>query len=281
MNHPFFIAVDAARKRIVYTIVVLFLAGPLNSFSYAGSPEEAGKSRFGPGDVLKILVYGNPDLTLETKINEAGKISFPLLGEVVVEGLTPAAVERKIADRLQNEGYLRKPQVTILTSALYSQQISVLGYIRNQGRYPIEGQRSLTDVLAMAGGISPDGGNIVTLIRAHNNHFVKEEINILEIFQSGDMTKNPTIRGGDLIYIAIAPRFYIYGEVQRPGFYRLEPNTTVVQALSTGGGLNVRGTERGVRIQRRGADGALQVIKVKPDDLVQPDDVVYIQESLF
>lgn len=56
---------------------------------------------------------------------------------------------------------------------------------------------------------------------------------------------------------------------------------TVVQALSVGGGLNPRGTERGVRIQRRDEQGVLQVIKVKSDDLVQPDDVVYIKESLF
>jgi len=272
------------KKRITCWIAGLLLSGFLPVISASsGYAEysEINKSQFGPGDVLKILVYGSPDLTLETKVNENGKITFPLLGEIIIEGLTPSAAEKRIAERLENEGYLRKPQVTILTSALYSQQISVLGHVRNQGRYAIDGQRSLTDVLAMAGGISPDGGTIVTLVRADKGAFVKEEINILTIFQSGDMEMNRTIRGGDLIYVATAPRFYIYGEVQRPGFYRLEPGMTVVQALSTGGGLNVRGTERGVRIQRRSADGALQVIKVKPDDLVQPDDVVYIQESLF
>lgn len=272
------------KKRIACRIAGLFLFCFLSLFVVSAShadSKEINKSKFSPGDVLKILVYGSPDLALETKVSEYGKITFPLLGEIVVEGLTPSAAEKKIAERLEKEGYLRKPQVTILTSALYSQQVSVLGHVRSQGRYAIEGRRSLTDVLAMAGGISPDGSNVVTLIRADKDAFVKEEINILKIFQSGDMTMNQTIRGGDLIYVAAAPRFYIYGEVQRPGFYRLEPDMTVVQALSTGGGLNVRGTERGVRIQRRGVDGALQVLKVKPDDLVQPDDVVYIQESLF
>lgn len=275
---------SANKKKIINRVAGQLLPGLLLLFSAAHNFADSGdiiKSQFGPGDMLKILVYGSPDLTLETKVNAQGKITFPLLGEIAIDGLTPTEAEKKVAGRLENEGYLRKPQVTILTSALYSQQISVLGHVRNQGRYAIEGQRSLTDVLAMAGGISPDGGNIVTLIRADKNAFVKEEIDILAIFQSGDMTMNRMIRGGDLIYVATAPRFYIYGEVQRPGFYRLEPGMTVVQALSTGGGLNVRGTERGVRIQRRDADGALQVIKVKPDDLVQPDDVVYIQESLF
>ena len=248
--------------------------------SYADS-ESANGSLLGPGDLLKVLVYGSPDLTTETQVNENGKITFPLLGEVTIGGLTPAAAETKIASLLESGGFLRKPQINILTSSLYSQQISVLGFVRNQGRYAIEGQRSLTDVLAMVGGISPDGGNIVTLIRAQNGDFVKEEIDVLAMIQSSDMNLNRDIHGGDLIYVEAAHRFYIYGEVQRPGFFRLEPDMTVVQALSVGGGLNPRGTERGVRIQRRDEQGVLQTIKVKSYDLVQPNDVVYIKESLF
>ena len=55
----------------------------------------------------------------------------------------------------------------------------------------------------------------------------------------------------------------------------------VLQALSTGGGLSPRGTERGVRIKRRDANGVLQIISVKHDDLLKPDDIVYVKESLF
>ncbi len=260
--------------------ICLFLLILATGASFASS-EDTSSSLLGPGDLLKVLVYGNPDLTTETKVNENGKITFPLLGEIAIGGLTPTAAEKKMANLLESGGFLRKPQVNILTTALHSQQISVLGFVRNQGRYAIDGQRSLTDVLAMVGGISPDGGDTVTLIRAQGNDFITKEINVLEMIRSGDMSLNQNIRGGDLIYVESAPRFYIYGEVQRPGFFRLEPNMTVVQALSVGGGLNQRGTERGVRIQRRDSEGVLQVIKVKPDDLVQPNDVVYIKESLF
>jgi polysaccharide export outer membrane protein len=84
-----------------------------------------------------------------------------------------------------------------------------------------------------------------------------------------------------VLYVDRAPRFYIYGEVQRPGVFRLERAMTVLQALSTGGGLSARGTERGVRIKRRDGEGKLQIISAKHDDLLQPDDVVYVQESLF
>ena len=89
------------------------------------------------------------------------------------------------------------------------------------------------------------------------------------------------MRSDDLVYVERAPRFYIYGEVQRAGAYRLERIMTVIQALSVGGGLTQRGTERGLRIQRRDAEGNLQILTVNPSDLIQPDDVIYIRESLF
>lgn len=235
----------------------------------------------GPGDVLTVSVYDNPDLTTDAMVSESGNITFPLLGEVSVDGLAPSAAEKKIADLLESGGFLRKPQVSILATSLQSQQVSVLGYVQQQGRYPIEGKRSLTDVLAMAGGVNPEGGDLVTLIRADGIESIKEVIDMFVMTRSSDMSQNMNIRGGDLIYVERAPRFYIYGEVQRPGVFRLERNMTVVQALSVGGGLTTRGTERGVRIQRRDAEGNLQILKVKPDELVQPDDVVYIRESLF
>lgn len=243
---------------------------------------EGGKtSVLGPGDVLKIFVYGHPDLTTETKVNETGSITFPLLGEVLVDGLTPSAAEKKIVNLLESRDIIRKPQVNIIAASLQSQMVSVLGYVRNQGRYPIEGKRSLTDILAMAGGIIPDGGEVVTLIRTDGNKSTKEMIDVLEMIRFSDLNRNLNIRSDDLIYVERAPRFYIYGEVQRAGAYRLERNMTVIQALSVGGGLTQRGTERGLRIQRRDAEGNLQILTVNPSDLIQPDDVIYIRESLF
>ena len=122
---------------------------------------EARESVLGPGDALKIFVYGQPDLTTETRVSETGSITFPLLGEILIDGLTPSAAERKIVNLLKSRDILRNPQVNILTSSLQSQMVSVLGSVRNQGRYPIEGKRSLTDILAMAGGILPEGGDLV------------------------------------------------------------------------------------------------------------------------
>lgn len=239
------------------------------------------ESVLGPGDSIKIFVYGHPDLTTETKVNDAGNITFPLIGEMLVDGLTPSAVERKIVKLLVSRDLLRNPQVNVLTSSLQSQMVSVLGNVRNQGRYPIEGRRNLTDILTMAGGILPEGGEVVTLIRSDGNKWTKQTIDVLDMVRSNDLAGNLVVKSDDLIYVERAPRFYIYGEVQRAGSYRLERNMTVIQGLSVGGGLNPKGTERGLKIQRRDANGKLETLDVKPNDLIQPDDVIYIRESIF
>ena len=168
-----------------------------------------------------------------------------------------------------------------VAALLQSQMVSILGQVRNQGRYPIEGKRRLTDVIAMAGGIIPEGGEIITLIRSDGGKFNKEVIDVIDMIRSTDLTRNLIVQSDDLIFVDKAPRFYIYGEVQRAGMYRLERNMTVMQGLSVGGGLTTRGTERGLRIQRHDGEGSLQVLTANPSDLIQPDDVIYIRESLF
>ena len=235
----------------------------------------------GAGDVLKISVYGNPDLALETRVSEAGEITFPLVGNVALGGLSVSAAEKKLGGLLESGGFLRKAQVNIIVTQLQSQQVSVLGQVNRPGRYPIEGKRSLMDMLAMAGGVSPDGGDTVSLIRKRNGKTTREIIDIIDMVRSADLNRDLDVAGNDVIFVERAPRFYIYGEVQRPGAFRLERSMTVLQALSVGGGLTPRGTERGIRIKRRDAEGKLQVLEAKHDDLLQVDDVVYVKESLF
>lgn len=235
----------------------------------------------GAGDVLKISVYGNNDLALETRVSEAGEITFPLIGNVALGGLSVSAAEKKIGGLLESGNFLRKAQVNIIVTSIQSQQVSVVGQVNRPGRYPIEGKRSVMDLLAMAGGIGAEGGDTVSLIRKRGGKSSKEVIDVIDMVRNADLNRDFDVAGNDIIYVERAPRFYIYGEVQRPGAFRLERNMTVLQALSVGGGLTLRGTERGMRVKRRDANGTMQVITAKHDDLLQVDDVVYVQESLF
>ncbi|MGV8899257.1 MAG: polysaccharide export protein EpsE [Burkholderiaceae bacterium] len=235
----------------------------------------------GPSDVLKISVYGNPDLSLETRVSQTGSITFPLVGEVKVGGFTTSDAEKEIAVLLINGGFVREPQVNILVTSRQSQMVSVLGQVAKPGRYPIEGKHSLVDILALAGGVIPEGGDTVTLIRKRNGESKKEAIDLIEMVRSGNMKKDLNLMTDDVVYVERAPKFYIYGEVQKPGSYRLERDMTVQQVLSVGGGLTARGTERGMRIKRRDADGNVREFKAKNEDLIQIDDVIYVKESWF
>jgi polysaccharide export outer membrane protein len=266
--------------------MLLFLGLDLKPACAEGTATDMNSSTsfdvpLGPGDLLKISVYDNPDLALETRVSESGTITFPLIGEVHVGGLTPSGAEKLIGSRLQRGGFLKQAQVNVLVTQFQGQLVSVLGQVNRPGRYPIDGKRNLTDILALAGGASATGADTVDLIRTRNGKTTKTVVNIVEMVQQGALSQDLGLMGGDLIFVERAPMFYIYGEVQKPGSYRLEPNMTVLQALSTGGGLTPRGTERDVRIKRQMPDGKLETIKASQDESVQPNDVVYIQESLF
>lgn len=247
----------------------------------AGTTAMAADMLLGPGDVVRISVYGSPDLMLETRISDGGKISYPLIGDVDVRDLSIAQAQARIAGLLSSGGFVKRPQVNMVVTSVQSQQVSVLGYVGRPGRYPMEGRRTLIDMLALAGGISIDGAETVTVVRVVNGVSTRTTVDVAEIVKANALAKNLELRAGDVVYVDHAQRFYIYGEVQRAGVYRLERNMTVVQALSTGGGLTARGTERGIQIRRRGTDGKVKVISPSLDDLVEFEDVVQVKESLF
>lgn len=244
-------------------------------------PAGAADIVLGAGDVLKLSVYGSPDLALETRVGDSGAITFPLIGQVTLGGLTVPAAEKKIGGMLESGGYVKRAQVNILVTQIQSQQISVLGQVNRPGRYPVDGKRNLMDVLAQAGGIGPEGGDTVSLIRTRDGKTTREVVDVIQMVQAADFNRDYALQPNDIIYVERAPRFYIYGEVLRPGPLRLERGMTVLQALSAGGGLTPRGTERGMRIKRKDASGQLQVLNAKHDDVIQVDDVVYVKESLF
>jgi polysaccharide export outer membrane protein len=236
----------------------------------------------GPGDVIKITVFQNPDLTTETRVSESGTITFPLIGKVQVGGIAPPAAEARIARLLKDGNFLIDPQVTLLVEQIHGNQVAALGQFNKPGRYPLETtQMRLSDLVAQAGGIAPTGSDIVIFAGKRDGKPVWKEIDVGNMFVSNQMENDFILQAGDVLFVDRYPLFYIYGEVQRPGSYRVERGMTVVQALASGGGLTPRGTQRGVRVKRR--DGRGQVIETQPslDDPIQPGDVVYVRESIF
>lgn len=261
-------------KKFVTTLLLAFALSP--------SIYGAGGSVLGPGDTVKINVHGHPDLSTEAQVSENGTINFPLIGEVEVEGLSKGEAERKIGAALDGGQFIPNPQVNILVTEFRSQQVSVLGEVQKPGKYSLRSGGSLTDLLAQAGGVTEKGGSDVMVMRRQPSGELKRyRVDISGMFRNAGTPEDPTLAPNDIIYVPTAPVFYIYGEVQKPGAYPLESELTVQQALSLGGGLTVRGTERGLRINRKDGSGKVQTLSAELNSKVKEGDVVYVKESLF
>ena len=274
-----------------YLFRIVLLALTLCSTAFAQtSPASSARPEIpkpeailGVGDILRITVYQNPDLTVESaRISEVGQINFPLIGNVKLGGETINSSEQKIAKMLRDGGFVLRPQVTIQLGQIRSSVISILGQVAKPGRYPIEivGSKA-SEMIAAAGGVLPGGADIVTLVGARNGRSIKLDIDLPAILQSGKAELDIPVDNGDILYVDRAPIAYIYGEVQRPGALRLERGMSLMQVLAQSGGLTQRGTARGIKVHRRDANGAVTILDLQMNDPVVRDDVIYVKESLF
>lgn len=245
-------------------------------------PPDSVGYRLAAGDLVRITVYQNPDLTIETRLTETGTLSYPLVGSLRLGGLGIAAAERLVAEALRQGQFVRQPQVAITVLEVRGHQASVLGQVNRPGRYPIEVTTlRLTDLLAMAGGTAPSGAERIVVTGLREGRPFRAEVDLPLLFGPDGRERDLFIRHGDAVWVDRQPQLYIYGEVQRPGVLRLERGMTLMQALATGGGLTARGTDKGIRVHRRGADGRMTVLRPGMHEPVVEGDVVHVPESLF
>ena len=240
--------------------------------------------RLGAGDLLRITAFGYPDLSTEVRVTQSGHITFPLVGELPVAGLSTRETEGLLAKRLTEGGFIPQAQISVLVTEYQSQMIAVMGQVAKPGEYPQSRSGRMLDVLAQAGGpigaseVDGGAGDRATLLRHDGS---KVDIDLAALL-SGDPTQNPVVAAGDTIYVPKAEHFYIYGEVQHPGIYRLDRGMTVTRAVSASGGLTPRGSVRRTIIERHDVQGKeIKLSNVKADELIQPNDVIRIRQSLF
>ena len=122
----------------IFRLTHLLLAAWLTLAGVSGFAQAKPDYPLGAGDSIRIQVFQNPDLTVETRVSENGSITYPLIGAVDLGGLSIAAAEKKIADALQKGGFIRQPQVNIVLTQIRGNQVSVLGQVNRPGRFPLE-----------------------------------------------------------------------------------------------------------------------------------------------
>jgi polysaccharide export outer membrane protein len=288
MTHRFFSLICAVRGRVSLAgalCACLLWGASVASHAQGQAPAPPpGKTDYalGAGDAIRILVFQNPDLTMETRLSENGLISYPLIGPVDLGGLSLSAAENKLSAALQGGGFLQSPQVTISLTQVRNNQVSVLGQVARPGRFPLENAGTrVSDMLATAGGIVAGGDDMAILSGMRGGKPFRQQIDIASIFLDGKSDVDLVVQGGDTLYVHRAAVFYIYGEAQRAGAYRIERDMTVMQAIAQGGGTTNRGSEKRLRLHRRGADGQLHQVDALLSDPVLPNDVLFVKESIF
>jgi polysaccharide export outer membrane protein len=257
-------------------------------------PTRARGAVVGLQDLLEIKVFQLDQFDQTQRVADDGSITLPLLGRVEVAGLTREQVEARIASLLEAR-YLNDPQVTVFVKEHESRKVAVTGAVNEPGSYEMLGERTVLEMIALAGGVTKDVSKEIVVIRPQPEEATERIVLELEdVMYHGDPASNIVVEPGDMIYVPmeVLIKVYVNGAVGKPGAIdvkRSEP-VTVLQAVTAAGGTTERAAERRVQIIRRTADGGKEIIpvdlkKIKQgraeDILLQKDDVVFVPEAFF
>ena len=237
----------------------------------------------GEGDVLRIVVYDHDDLTTTSRVSGEGVITFPLIGQVEVKGLTLSQVADKITSLL-SDGYVVNPQVNIFIQELRSKKAFIMGEVQKPGLYVLPGQTTFMSLLSEAGGLTKDAGDKAIIKRKANPSDKNESVitvDLKRLIEKGDTSQDVPIMDGDSVYITKAGLFYVTGEVKKPDAYKYEDGITVIKAVTMAGGFTDKASKGRVKILRKTGGKEETLEKLNMDEPVMPNDVIVVPESFF
>jgi polysaccharide export outer membrane protein len=238
---------------------------------------------------LTITVFDEADLTNKYRVDTEGMITFPLIGRIPAAGLSIGEFQDRLVAQLSS-GFIKNPQVRVEMDQYKSQSVFVIGEVRQPGKITMTGSMSLVEALALAG--SPTAAASSELIVVHpkkpapgatlpeeDTDADRTRVNIKDL-QIGKAGLDIVLRDGDTIFVPKAQTFYITGQVRNPGSYVLDPGMTLLQAISLAGGINDRGSDRGIRIIRI-VGGKRVEVDAKMTDLVEANDTIQVRQRFF
>lgn len=262
-------------------------------------PAEAAKSdvvavdplyEIQPEDALQVDVWGEPTLQrIQLQVTPDGYINVAYIGDVKASGLKAQDLANAIGQKLIDADILRSPKVQVTVLSVHKLKVSVLGQVNRPGQVEIKDGDTVLEAIAVAGSYTPDAYLEGATITHSGNE--TEPLNLKALLHNGDLSHNMKLKKGDTIYIPEdnTNKFFVLGEVLRPGQYQLRDNTTILSAISQAGGPTPRGTLKSTVLIR----GDLKSPERVPVDVaklmgkadltqnvdIKPGDVVYVPET--
>ncbi|MGB8953098.1 MAG: SLBB domain-containing protein [Candidatus Aminicenantales bacterium] len=285
------------RKKIVFLAgmaIIVFLGALFPQESQESQEKYVSEYRIGPKDLLEISVFGLDKLNTMVRVSEEGKITLPLLGEIVVEGLTKAELERKLVGLLE-EKYLYNPQVTVFIKEYQSKRVSILGAVQSPGSYELLGRQTLLQLISEAGGLTKDAAKEIIVIRqVPDGSSISLRISIDDLFLKGDSSLNIPLEPNDIVNIPVdrMVMVYVFGQVKNPGALQVLKSQipTLLQVIAQAGGFTERASRGSVLIKRKDEAGTEKEIRINVKDILknkkkdlqlEENDVVYVPEKMF
>ena len=253
-----------------------------------------GDYTIGPGDLLVITALEVSELEkVKVRVGAEGVVRLPLLGTVTTRGRTARELESDLAARLRDK-YLYDPQVSVFIEEYRSQRVAVLGEVNKPGVYEVSEKRTLTDMLALAGGLTPGADQVVYLLRnatgarrpAAAGDLVR--IDLEQLLAGADPALNVKVGSGDVVSVPKSGEFFLGGAVKKPGAYPIKGKLTVEQAIYLGEGLREDADLTNIQVLRDVGEPKNTVLQVNlehlataatPGPALKKNDVVFVGTS--
>jgi len=303
---------DIMQRFLKYYWLSLFISFlftlPVSDTGHCETLDQNPGYRLGSEDVvaISILAGGEEQVAKDLVVGANGDINVPLIGKIKAAGMTLEELEKTIKKPLEKDFFVN-PQVHLQVKEYHSLQFFISGAVKNPGKYALDFIPTIMDLIANAGGVMPERGNLAYILRGVKNQEISDsnlnetlsrtkpiKVDLLKLLDEGDMSKNIKLKSGDTVYIPMgtklnqsATKIYIDGKIKKPGVYDYQPGLTALSACIMAGGFAKFAAPNRARIIRRTEDGP-RTIKLNLKDVIsgnmadlplKPGDRIHIPES--
>ena len=270
---------------------IILRFGPRPAATGQPTATAGSEYRVGIGDRLEISVFAHDDMSKVAEVRSDGTINYPLIGVLAVAGKTPVEIDVEIT-RLLGKDYLVDPQVSVEVHDYQSQWVTIMGEIKQPGRYVLKRNMRLVDLLAEAGGPTKEAGDeiLVTGRQDENGSPRNRALDLERLLGGDDPAENVLLAHGDIVTLGEKQVFYIRGEVARPASYFLDKGMTVLKAISVAGGLSQFANRKGIELLRSGKNGVQEKLTInlkaieegkRQDVPLLPNDTIIVPRRIF